>query len=96
MVLSPMHYTRQRHLVSELIERNMNPYGFESYFLGSSTDAKHTDTLATDVAFLTQTFECVMPSVVLRYHAETGRTAVHCVVLGEERERALHIIQNLT
>ena len=50
----------------------------------TKNQTEHAYALAADVAFLTQTFESVMSPVVLRYHAETCRTAVHRVVLGKE------------
>ena len=82
MTLFPMHYARQRHIVFKLFGGDMNAECLESYIFGSFAYTEHTHTLTTDMTFLSQCIQAIMPAIMFCYHSQTSRTTVHGIMLG--------------
>jgi len=76
----------QRHFVDQLVVADLYTHGAEADFLGSIADTQHRNTLAGDVAILTQQSQVVLPAMVLANHVQAGRAAVAGIELFSYRK----------
>ncbi len=78
---------RQGGFAFQLPEGKVHADGLEPYPLCCFADTQQAHPLAADVAPLPQALQGIMPAIVLRHHAQTGRTTVYRIVLGKEGKR---------
>jgi hypothetical protein len=62
------------------------------FFFGSIADAQQRNTLACDVAILTQQGQVVLPAMVFANHVQAGRAAVAGIELGGVKEPMAHTL----
>ena len=86
MVLVPMKNTRKIRFLSQLFHRDAHAESPHTDTLGRITDTKHRHTLARDKRPVAQRLQGIVTSVILSYHAQACRSAVHRIKLGIERE----------
>jgi len=71
--------TWQGNIIAQLFEINFYACGTEPDGFCGIADTQHTHTLARDERTLPERLQRVSSSIMLGYHAEAGRTAVHGV-----------------
>ena len=81
MVLVPVQYARQRHILYQPAQSDTHPLRTETYAFCRITYAEHRDSLPRYETFITQGLQGIAPAVILRYYAKTGRTAIHRIKL---------------
>ena len=81
MVLIPVQDAGQFCFFFQLFQCDAHTIGAESNALCGIADTQHRDSLARDETLFAKRLQCVVPTIVLGYHAQARWSAVHHLVL---------------
>jgi hypothetical protein len=89
MVLIPMQDTGQRYLIHQLLYRGRYTRSAHPYRLGRIAYAQHGNALPGNERTPSERLQRIRLSIVFSNHAQTRRTAIHCIQLSIKR-KTLH------
>jgi hypothetical protein len=82
MILIPVQYTGERRFFVQLLEIGFSAYGTEAHAFGGIAYSEHGNAQAGKETPFPQKLEAEIAPVILGYHPQACRAAIHFVKLG--------------